>query len=73
MAGQASRVNAVGRQTDKVVPFLEPMICLTNRNHVLVAWLVGFGQVSHVCGGSSGFVQARKFNYSVVYIETVKV
>ena len=73
VAGQASRVNVVGCQTDMVVPLLEPMICVTDRSQVLVAWLVGMGQVSHVHGGSSGFVQARKINYSVVYIETVKV
>ena len=43
VAGQASGVNAVGHQTNTVVPFLEPMICVTNRNQVLVAWLVGMG------------------------------
>lgn len=73
VAGQASGVNAVGHQTDMVVPFPEAMICVTIRNQVLVAWLVGMGQVSHVSGGSSEFVQARKFHYSVVYIETLKV
>lgn len=66
VAGQAGGVNAVGRQTDMVVPFLEPLIRVTNRNQVLVAWLVGMGQVSHVCGRSSAFVQARKFNSSAV-------
>ena len=29
VAGQAGGVNAVGRQTDMVVPFLEPTICVT--------------------------------------------
>ncbi|PWA76351.1 hypothetical protein CTI12_AA236060 [Artemisia annua] len=31
-SGQASGANAVGHQTDMVVPFLEPMVCVTNRN-----------------------------------------
>ena len=46
VAGQASGVNAVGHQTDTVVPFLEPMICVTNRNQVLQVWLVGMGSCS---------------------------
>ncbi|GJS92453.1 golgin candidate 5 [Tanacetum coccineum] len=32
VAGQASEASAVGRQTDMVVPLLEPMVCVTNRN-----------------------------------------
>ena len=43
VAGQASEVTAVGRQMDMVVSFLEPMVCVTNKNQVLVTWLVGTG------------------------------
>ena len=31
-SGQASGENAIGHQTDMVIPFLEPMVCVTNRN-----------------------------------------